>query len=110
LCTYALFGVRSWKGLLRWWGIPFLIVDLIGVAGALTTLPLLNWAFATYVAGRVRETLLAPNMAQTLFDLARHVAQNFATWVAVEAEILGVLGLAMIVGSFSVKPKQAYPS
>ncbi|MBI3360472.1 MAG: hypothetical protein HY023_05110, partial [Chloroflexi bacterium] len=102
----TLFGVRSLNGWLRWWGIPFLIVGLIGVGAGVATLPAMNWAFATYAANRIPPTW-SPGLLQTGLGMARQIVGTLARWIGSEAGAMGVIGLAMVVISVVVKPRPA---
>ncbi|MBI3362710.1 MAG: hypothetical protein HY023_16535, partial [Chloroflexi bacterium] len=101
----TLFGVRSLNGWLLWWGIPFLIVGLMGVTLAVAILPAMNWAFATYAAADKLPPTLSPGLLQTGFDTARQIAGTLARWIGSEAGAMGVIGLAMVVISVVVKPR-----
>jgi hypothetical protein len=49
LLLIALFGVRSLRGLLLWWGIPCLLAGIATALLALPLVPLARWLFSTLV-------------------------------------------------------------
>jgi hypothetical protein len=109
LLLITLFGVRSWKGWLRWWGIPLLIVGIIECVLALAAMPAANWAIATYVLPKAPAGL-TQNLVTAGLDVARHVIRTVVTWIGVEAGAIALLGLVLIVISFFVKGNPAKPS
>ncbi len=98
LLLATLFGVRSWRGWLLWWGTPLLLAGLIGVGMGAALLPAANWAIQTYVAGRI-PSFFTPAMAQTGLDIGRSVVQAVGRGIELEGALLGVIGLAMLLGS-----------
>lgn len=108
LLLMTLSAVRSLKAWLRWWGVPFLIVGLIGVAAvvAARSVPTMNRAFATYVAGKVPPSV-SPGLLHMVMDIQRNIFGSLAARLGVDAAVIGASGAAMLAGSVFVSPKQA---
>jgi len=53
LLLVTLFGVRSLKGWLRWWGIPFFFAGAIALVPGIAMLPALNWAWNNFLVPRI---------------------------------------------------------
>lgn len=104
LLLVTLFGVRSRKGLLRWRGIPFLLVGLAGIGLAVAALPAMDWAIATYVVGKLPPTM-SPNLTQAGLDAGRYIMRTLVTWIGAEAGVIALAGLALLLGLFFVGPK-----
>lgn len=91
----TLFGMRSVKGLLRWWGIPFLIVGLAGIGLAVSALPGTNGAIA-YWDIAARTDIATSGLLRAGLDVGRYIVRTFATWIAVEAGAIALLGLVLL--------------
>ncbi len=105
LLPVTLFGVRSRKGWLRWWGIPLLIVGIIGVGLALTAWLGMDGWMTTGVSKMV-DSMLTPSIAQLCWDAGRSIARPFVMWYGVAVGIIGLLGLALFAVSFFIKPNR----
>lgn len=105
LLLVTLFGVRSLKGWLCWWGISFLLVGLAGLGLAVAALPAMDWAIATYVVDRLPPTL-SPNLAQAGLDVGRYIMRTPVTWIGVEAGVIALAGLVLLLGLFFIGPKR----
>ncbi len=109
LLLVALFGVRSRKGGLRWWGIPLLIAGVLTLGLGLAIMPAMDWAIANFLSGRAPPYFSA-NLVQAGFDFARATMRGLANWIAAEAAVIGLLGLGMLLVSFYFKPKPKEPA
>ncbi len=69
LWLVALFAVRSWRGLMRWWGIPLLLAGLIGAALAVAFLPVMKLGYVTFVGGKI-PPYLSDGFVQAGLDVA----------------------------------------
>ncbi len=107
LFVIALFGARSWQGLLGWWGIPLLIVGLIGVGIAVMILPLMDWAILTFAMPKLRESVATENVIAVGLGVGRTIARTLAWWIGGEAGVAGLLGVIMLAVSSFVAPKQS---
>jgi hypothetical protein len=99
LLLITLFGVRSFKGLLRWWGIPLLLSGLLSMGLAVTMLPAMNWAMTNYVADNLPSYLASGGIVQLGFEIGQQVVKTLVTWVGGEAAILTLAGLVMLIWS-----------
>jgi len=105
LLLVALFAVRSWRGLMRWWGIPLLLAGLVGAALAVAFLPAMKFGYVTFVAGRI-PPYLSDGFVQAGLDVAWQIAGTLAGWVGGEAALLGLVGLIMLAALFFVRERQ----
>lgn len=104
LLLVALFAVRSWKGLMRWWGIPLLMAGLIGAALAAAILPAMKFGYVTFVADKV-PPYLSDGFVQAGLDVAWQIAGTLAGWIGGEAVLIGLIGLTMLVAASFVRKK-----
>jgi hypothetical protein len=110
LLLVTLFGVRSRKGWLRWWGIPFLIAGGLACGCALAALPAANqFLFPSAFGENSFASNLPPNIIEEGYTLARFVIWRIGRLVAVEAAILACTGALMFGASFlgRVRPESA---
>lgn len=106
LLGITLFAVRSLKGWLRWWGIPFLISAAIGLLIALVAPPLLQMAFAASLTGAFPAYL--PRSLLTLsLEVGSELLHTLLEPYALQMVLIGGAGLAMLIGSFFVKQESA---
>jgi hypothetical protein len=105
LLLVTLFGVRSWKGWMQWWGIPFLIVGVIWGGLALATLPAMDWASKVYLADSMPPEF-TPHFIAMGLDVGRYIVRTLATWIGTIAGLLGSLGLLLIAVSLFLKGKR----
>jgi len=106
LLLVTLFGVRSLKGWLRWWGIPFFFAGAIALVPGIAMLPALNWAWNYYVVPRI-PSFLSADVANTGHELATYIINNLSKQIILQTAILLALGLAMWVGSCFIKTRAA---
>jgi hypothetical protein len=106
----TLFGVRSLKDWLRWWGIPFVFTGGIALGSGMIISPILNRVWTAYVAPRIPAFLTA-DVAGLGRDLAGYIAHDLAERIALQALLLLVFGLAAWISSYFIKSKtgQAEP-
>jgi hypothetical protein len=102
LLLIALFGVRSLKGLLRWWGIPLLLAGLSGAVLAGVLLPAMKLGYTTYIAAKV-PPYFAAGFVQAGLEVAWYIARVLAGWIGGTAGLIGLMGLGLFVGSFYLK-------
>jgi hypothetical protein len=95
LFLIALLAVRSWKGWLRWWGLPILST---GVAALLLAVGV--WAGLSFSIPMARDNL-PPNVAAGLFDMlvsiVQSVVRQFALALGLQSILLSVVGLGMLI-------------
>jgi len=104
LMLVTLFGVRSLKGWLRWWGIPTFFAGSMALVAGIFTLPGFNWAWDNYVAGRI-PPYFSPNLVEMGYDLARYIVHGVTEPITLAGLILSLIGLALWVVSYFVKTK-----
>ena len=109
LILVTLLVVRSWRGFLRWWGIPILAA---GICVVLTAIVI--WVGLDVVISLGRENLPA-YVSTGAFDTGAGVlvfiAHRYALVTGGEGIVLGFLGLGLVVLSFFVgRPKRPAPA
>ncbi len=102
LAGVTVFGVRSLRGLLQWWGVPVLLAGLLGAALALLADVVLGYAFLV-ATSRPSASFLAPEVTQTAFEIVAEVVRSVSGRTLTQAVLLALSGLAMIAGSFVVR-------
>jgi hypothetical protein len=106
LLLVTLFGVRSPKGWLLWWGIPLLIVGAIVGSVAFLAMPLADYAIAVYVVGKTPQGF-SPAIFDLLLDIGKYIARGLVSLVGRQAGIVALLGFSMIFVSLFIKGKGA---
>jgi hypothetical protein len=106
LLLVTLFGVRSLKGWLRWWGIPFFFAGAIALVPGIALLPALNWAWNNFVVPRI-PPFLSANVANIGHELATYIIHGLSEQIILQTAILLAVGLAMWVGSCFIKSRAA---
>jgi len=105
----TLFGVRSLRGLLRWWGIPLLVVGL--VVGSFAVLGFLgvDRVFSILVpVDRMLAMGMTTNLIQAIQEIGHNLARSFATFLGIEAGIVFGIGLTLVIGSLFFGRKRAF--
>lgn len=105
LLLVTLFAVRSLKGFFLWWGIPLLIVGVIGFSGSLMVPLLVNWAIAMRGSAALSGGF-SPEFLTLGLDLVRFVLGSLARAIGLQTAIIGIVGLGFIITSFFVKSRQ----
>jgi hypothetical protein len=104
LLLVTLFAVRSFKSLMRWWGIPIFVSGALAVVVGLLTLPLLNLSWTEYILPRIPSYIPA-NITSLGLELARSIFHTISEEIILQAVILLGFGLAAWVGSSFIKTK-----
>ncbi len=107
LLLVTLFGVRSLKCWLRWWGIPFFVAGLIPLCIGIAALPAFEWAWVRYAVPRFPPLFSTSSLITLGHDLAHSVVRDLAIWITIETGLITLTGLGAIVGSYYVKPRSA---
>ncbi len=100
LILVTLLVVRSWRGFLRWWGIPILAA---GACVVLTAIAI--WIGLDVLISLGRENLpaaVSPGVFDTGAGVLVYIAHRYALITGGEGIVLGFLGLALVVISFFV--------
>ncbi len=98
----ALFGVRSLKGWMRWWGIPLTITGGIALAGSLKMLLLWGYAWDRWVTPNF-PAYLGETVVPLARGLAGFVLRDLALWIGLGGLLLLLMGTALWVGARFVK-------
>lgn len=106
LIGVALFGVRSLRGWMRWWGIPLSIAGIIALALGTISTPILVTLWDAFLVPRLPAFLAAEAGALTR-ELARYLARSLSQTVIIQALLLTLLGLAAWIGSAFIGRKTA---
>jgi len=106
LLLVTLFGVRSLKGWLVWWGIPFFFAGAIALVPGIALLPALNWAWNNFVVPRI-PPFLSADVANIGHELATYIIHGLSEQIILQTAILLAVGLAMWVGSYFIKSRAA---
>jgi hypothetical protein len=111
LILVTLLVVRSWRGFLRWWGIPILAA---GIGVVLTAIVI--WVGLDVVISLGRENLpatISPGIFDTGGGILVFIAHRYALVTGGEGIVLGFIGLGLVVLSFFVgrgkRPAPAAP-
>ena len=105
LILVTLLMVRSLKSWLLWWGIPLFITGLIATAISLVIPALLNLVWVNIILPQF-PSVLSAGMRGLAGNLVGSVAQALAAPITLEAAIIGLFGLAAIIGSFFIEAKR----
>ncbi|MBI5653336.1 MAG: hypothetical protein HZC40_23250 [Chloroflexi bacterium] len=99
LLMIALFGVRSLKGLMLWWGVPFLLIGLVGGGFVFIAWLAMDWGMATIApADKMTAMGFTANLVETGISVARDVARSLNLWIGGEAGMIGLLGFVFLLG------------
>lgn len=108
LLFISLLAVRTPKGWLCWWGIPFFFAGLFSVGAALTASAGFEQVWLALLAGRI-PPYLSLGLVTLGHDLLRAVFRVFMNGVGFHGVLLGLLGLGMWIGAGRIKPKAGNP-
>ncbi|MFW6069752.1 MAG: hypothetical protein ACOC9X_01805, partial [bacterium] len=92
LLLVTVFGARSLRTLLLWWGAPAVALGAILVLLALVTWLLPTW-FLTYLLNDIRSA--APQLGQLLTDAVAVLGRRMALWLGVAGVATGAGGLIL---------------
>jgi hypothetical protein len=97
LLLATLFGVRSLKDFLLWWGIPFLIAGLTALGLDLVILPAFDWSLDAFVIERL-PGVFDPELTEAVFDILRLLIRSFVRSIANQAGVVAVFGVILTAG------------
>jgi hypothetical protein len=98
----TLFGVRSLKGWLRWWGIPFSMAGGIVLVGSLALLLFWQPAWDKWVLPRF-PVYLGEGFSDLVRGLAGTVTRDLTLWMGLAGLLLLLAGVAAWVGVKFIK-------
>lgn len=110
LLLVSLFGVRSLKGWLRWWGIPLFIAGLIPLSIGVAALLSFEWVWAKFGIPNLPVLLSTPSLVALGHDIAQSIVHDLSTQITLEAGLITLLGLGAIIGSYYIKPRTSQPA
>lgn len=105
LALIAIFGIRSFRGLMIWWGIPLLLVGVLVIIPAFSAIPFINWAYETFLASRI-PGYLSQDMVAVFLGILRSIGGRFALWVGLQAGLMGMLGFFLVIVSLFMREKK----
>lgn len=105
LLLIGVFGVRSFRDLLRWWGIPLLIAGLVALVISVLSMPLFNWFLRTYVEGQI-PGYLSQEFVDFGFEVGRSTIRSYVKAVTLQAGGIALVGLAATTISAFIKPRR----
>ncbi len=103
LFLITLFAVRDAKSWLLWWGIPLLLVGLIGFVVGAVIGPLTHWAFANFLAPRL-PSVLPEAMRELMRGLIASVLSGLSKPIGIQSGALALTGLILVVVATRLKP------
>jgi hypothetical protein len=101
----TLFGVRSRKGWLRWWGVPFTITGGIALVGSLKMILLWRYAWEKWVTPRF-PAYLGEAVAPLAQGLTGFIVRDLALWIGLWGLILFLVGLAAWILARFIKERK----
>jgi len=104
LLLVTLFGVRTLKGWMRWWGIPFFFAGAIALVPGAAAKPALNWAWYNFVISRI-PPIITTEITDIGHNLAVYIVHSLSEQIILQSLILLVIGLAAWIGSYFIKVK-----
>ncbi|MBI5823158.1 MAG: hypothetical protein HZB18_03965 [Chloroflexi bacterium] len=109
LLLVALFGVRSFKGWLNWWGVPIFITGFILLSIGIAAIPAFEWAWVEFVIPEFPAMFSESNLIPLGHDLAYSVARSFAAWVSLGAACISVAALSALISCRFIKMHPTLP-
>jgi hypothetical protein len=104
LLLIALFGVRSLRGWLLWWGIPCCLAGSVAAVLAFPVAPITRWVFSSFVVPAVPAEV-PPLLAETMFGLVTAVVQEVMTAALTPACIMAAGGLLCMIAARFLKSR-----
>jgi hypothetical protein len=109
LVLVTLLVVRSWRGFLRWWGLPILAA---GIGVLLTAIAI--WVGLDLIISLGRENLpayVSPGVYDTGAGVLVFIAHRYALVTGGEGIVLGFVGLVLVILSFFIgRGKKSTPT
>jgi len=105
LFLITIFAVHDAKSWLRWWGIPFLLGGLLGLATAGSVGLLTDWAFTNYAVPRFPASL-PDSIRELTRDLIAAVLAGVSKPIMIQSAALGAIGVILLIAARLVGRKQ----
>ena len=106
LLLISFLAVRSLKGWLRWWGIPFFFTGLLSVGLVVSASVFFEQAWLVLLVKRI-PAYISLGVTTMIHDLARALLQAYLVGILLGGLALALLGLGMWIGSGLIKKKAA---
>ena len=101
LLVITLLVVRSFKGFLKWWGVPLVAVAVLCFLSTLLIAPLAR----TFLFVQLHVEGLAPGLVEVLKAAIMAAVKSFRDTMIVQAGILCFIGCLMILVAYLIRPK-----
>jgi hypothetical protein len=103
LLLVTAFGVRSLRGLLRWWGIPIFIASLLTLILGIVIFFMFDQIWLNYVLTHL-PPLLTSGFGEIIYGVAHFLANDLSQHLMLEAGIVTLLSSGVILISNRVPP------
>jgi hypothetical protein len=100
----ALFAVRTWRSLLRWWGYPLLAAGLGTLLLSLLVSPVV-YSLLTLLIFPNLPVNMVPEAFDLLAGIIEGVSKGLAQPIQYQSAFLSLLGLGMVLGEKFSRPK-----
>lgn len=103
LLLVTAFGVRSLRGLLRWWGIPIFIASLLTLILGIVIFFMFDQIWLNYVLIHL-PPLLTSGFGEIIYGVSHSLANYLSQHLMLEAGIVSLLALGLILVSNRIPP------
>lgn len=103
LLLVTIFGVRSIRDWLLWWGVPLLFTGLISLVFSTLSLPILGWVVPRLI-GEAAPAGVTPELFSIGVDLGNAVFSQVTRKIMVQAGVMAAIGFGFTISAFFVKP------
>lgn len=100
-------AVRSWRSILRWWGIPLLVSGLVALVVSLVIGPTVYAMLGYLILPRLPGNLVQPAI-QLISDVLSTVAQGIVKPIQYQSAAISLIGLTMVIGEKLIKPNKQF--
>ena len=105
LLALTVLAVRTLRDLLIWWGWPFLLTGLLGVALGLFASPLLAWGVERVVLTKLA-SIFPADVSSSLRAVVETALREMLKPVIWESLVLFVIGLAFLLVRYLLSPRR----
>ncbi|MCJ7825319.1 MAG: hypothetical protein MUP44_10500 [Anaerolineales bacterium] len=105
LLLLTIFGVRSLRDWLLWWGVPLLLTGLISILISYVSPPILGWLVPRLI-GEAAPAGVSPELYSIGVDLGTVVFRQVTRKIMVQAGVMAVIGFGFAISAFFVKPSK----
>jgi hypothetical protein len=97
-------AVRSWRSLLRWWGIPLLASGLTALVISLAVSPMIYGLLSAFILPHLPWNLV-PEATQLISDVLSTVSEGLVRPIQIQSLVISLIGLVMVIGEKISRPK-----